>query len=283
MDTKEASPPARASSLNKVSLRVGQTSLDFDIADDATSKIFFSLGVRKSGSTLLHKIISLLARRNRINLVDVPGTFFRNGFVAADWMATEMAGIMKPGNLYLGFRSFPTSFSETPAFASSLKAFMFRDPRDALVSQYFSDAYSHSVPKEGVSGRGGEAFMKKRSEALAEDIDNYVIKHARSMGRTLLSFEGMLNDPTCLTLRYEEYVFQKKRLINKILQHFDWSCHPGQIENILKQVDDVPENEDKQRFVRKVIPGDHRSKLKPETIRELDGRLREVLHVFDYY
>jgi hypothetical protein len=269
--------------LSRVSLPVGQTSLNFDIAVDSTSKIYFSLGVRKSGSTLLHKIVSLLARRNRINLVDVPGKFFRNGFVAADWMTTEMTEIMKPGNLYLGFRSFPTSFSESPAFETSLKVFMYRDPRDALVSQYFSDAYSHAVPKNGAPGTGGELFMKKRAEALLEDVDTYVMKHAKSMGRTLLGFEGMLNDPTCLALRYEDYVFQKKRLINKILRHFEWSCHPGHIENILKQMDEVPESEDKHRFVRKVVPGDHRSKLKPETIRELDSRLREVLRVFDYY
>lgn len=273
-----------AEQLSKISLPVGDHSLDFEIAVDPSSKPFFCLGVRKSGSTLLHKIVSFLARRNNINIVDVPGTFFKNGLVAADWMAADMTDIVKPGNVYVGFRSFPTSFAESEAFASSLKIFMYRDPRDALVSQYYSDAYSHSLPtSNGLTNKGGEIFAKKRADALADEVDSYVLKHARAIRNTLMSFETLDNDPLCLKLRYEDYVFQKKRLIHKILDHFGWECHQGPIENILKQVDEVPDSEDKMRFVRRVVPGDHRAKLKPETIRELDNRLKDVMKLYDYY
>ena len=58
---------------------------------------------------------------------------------------------------------------------------------------------------------------------------------------------------------------------------------PGHIETLMKTIDSVPDAEDKKRFVRRVIPGDHRNKLTPETIRKLNNQMREVLHVFDYY
>ena len=273
-----------AEPLINVSLPVGESSLEFSIASNAASKPYFCLGIRKSGSTLLNKIVLFLARRNNVNVVDVPGKFFKNGFVAADWMVADMGELVRPGNIYIGFRSFPTSFATVENFESMPKLFMFRDPRDVLVSQYFSDAFSHSMPQGGtLGGKGGEIFAKKRADALAEELDGYVIKHAKSIDRTMTSFEAILNQPSCLALRYEDYVFQKRRMIFKILKHFDWKCHPGQIDNLLKQVDEVPESEDKNRFVRRVIPGDHRVKLKPETIRELDARLRKSMRLFDYY
>lgn len=245
----------------------------------------FSLGVRKSGSTLLHKIVSFLARRNGVHTVDVPGMFFRNGFTVTDWVRADLAPVIAPGNVYIGYRSFPTNLVGTAGFAEAKKIYMFRDPRDALVSQYFSDAYSHSLPSRATEkgAQAAQAFEKKRAEALASDIEGYVVKHARGFDNTLLAFAPMLDDPTCLQLRYEEYIFQKKRLVHKILSHFGWTCLPGQVEALLKQVDEVPESEDKQRFVRRVVPGDHRNKLTPETIRKLNNVLRESMRLHDYY
>ncbi len=263
----------------------GKADLRFDLASDPDSEVYFSLGVRKSGSTMLHKIVNALARRNGVNSVDIPGTFFRSGMTVADWTKIDLRELVVPGNIYVGYRSFPVSFSDYPQFQTAKKIFMFRDPRDALVSQYFSDAYSHSLPsRETETGRkAAEAFEKKREAARATSIDEYVIKHAKSIENTLLSYAAMLKDPTCLTLRYEDYVFQKKRLIHKILNHFEWKFAPGQVEGLLKQVDEVPDSEDKQRFVRRVIPGDHRNKLQPDTIRRLNNILKECMQTYDYY
>lgn len=276
---------AAESDLARVTVAVADKgSLAFNISQSGADACF-CLGVRKSGSTLLHKIVQFLARKNNVNAVDIPGTFFKSGFVVSDWVNADLSHVVRPGNVYVGFRSYPTNFSQYEAFANGRKIFMFRDPRDALVSQYFSDAYSHSLPsKETEAGaKASEAFLKKRQEALATEIDAYVLKNARPFENTLMPFAPLLDDPTCLTLRYEDYVFQKKRLIHKILLHFGWQCAPGHVEGLLKAVDSVPDAEDKQRFVRRVIPGDHRNKLQPETIRKLNNQMREVLHTFDYY
>jgi hypothetical protein len=55
------------------------------------------------------------------------------------------------------------------------------------------------------------------------------------------------------------------------------------MDAILAQVDEVPDSEDQKRFVRRVIPGDHRNKLQPETIKRLNNQLRESMFHFDYY
>jgi hypothetical protein len=259
--------------------------LRFELADGQAAPPRFCLGVRKSGSTMLNRIIMQLARRNRSIPVDIPGTFFRNGYRVQHWEQAELSPLIAPGNVYVGFRNFPTPLQSLPAFQEAKKVFMFRDPRDALVSQYFSDAYSHMLPaKTTEQGRKGAAeFEKKRQEALASEIDEYVLKHARGMGQTMLAYAPMLDDPGCLQLRYEEYIFQKRRLIHKTLRHFEWTALPGQVDAVLDQVDEVPTTEEKTRFIRRVIPGDHRNKLRAETIARLNSILRECMQVFDYY
>lgn len=243
---------------------------------------YFCMGVRKSGSTMLGNIFKFLARRNKVNLVDIAGTAFKNGFVFGHWEDADLSTVVRPGNAYFGFRNFAPGLNDVEVFRRSPKILMFRDPRDALVSQYYSDAFSHSLPPEG-SGEGREIFLEKRKAAQEAEIDDYVLDKAGSMRATMMGYEPMLDDETCLTFRYEDYVFQKRRLIHKMLQHFGWECHPRQIDNLLESVDVVPEEEDGKRFVRKAIPGDHRNKLKPDTIRQLNGRLREVMERFDYY
>ncbi|WP_338664868.1 sulfotransferase domain-containing protein [Pararoseomonas sp. SCSIO 73927] len=268
----------------KLTFRVARPAASSD-AGPGIRNACFCLGVRKSGSTMLHKIVQSLARQNGVNAVDVPGTFFKNGFVVADWVGADLTEVVRPNNVYIGFRSFPTNLTGYEAFRGGRKIFMFRDPRDALVSQYFSDAYSHSLPSaETEAGAKASAeFLRKRAETLATEIDAYVLKHARNFQNTLLAFRDMLDDPSCLTLRYEEYIFQKKRMIHKILKHFDWSCPPGRVEVLLSQIDEVPDEEEKTRFVRRVIPGDHRNKLQDETIRRLNNQMREAMELYDYY
>jgi hypothetical protein len=278
-----AAPGARAET-TAVTVKADGVEVAFDVATGLGGPAFFALGVRKSGSTMLHKIITFLAARNGVNTVDLPGTFFRKGLVVANWQDVPIEHVIHPGNIYTGFRAFPTALGETRAFRDGLKVYMFRDPRDALVSQYFSDAYSHDIPSEKEAvGPGREIFLKKREAARQTDIEDYVIKQARALGNTLERYGPLLTDPNCLVLRYEDYVFQKRRLVHKVLKHFGWTLAPGQVDTLMEMVDQVPQTEDKMRFVRKAIPGDHREKLQPETLRRLNNLLKSVLSQYDYY
>lgn len=276
---------ADAQTINTVRVKAGERDqLDFQIGE-GNKPACFCLGVRKSGSTMLNRVVINLAKRNNFHTVDIPGTFFKSGYKVADWMKADLTDIVRPNNCYIGYRSYPKNLEAYEPFRRGKKIFMHRDPRDALVSQYFSDAYSHSLPsaKTEAGQKAAQEFLEKRKEAQATSIETYVLEQAPSIQRTLMSFAHLLDDPTCLVLRYEDYVFQKNRMIHKILHHFGWEAKLGQIEQILAVVDEIPDKEDKTKFVRAVVPGDHRRKLSPETIRKLNNRMEQVLHTFDYY
>lgn len=98
----------------------------------------------------------------------------------------------------------------------------------------------------------------------------------------MLEYSELLGDPTCLVLKYEVVIFQKRWMVRKLLNHYGWDVHPSAIEKLMERVDVVPGAEDQKKFIRKVVPGDHREKLEPSTIKTLNNRLGEVLELFDY-
>ncbi len=258
--------------------------LEVEVSDGGQGPCFFSLGVRKSGSTMLHKIVNFLATRNRVSIVNLPDLFFRSGFTFKDWAQLDFGHLIRPGNLYTGFRTFPAPIADSPAFRHNPKVFIHRDPRDALVSEYFSDAFTHRIPQnENSDGQGREIFLEKRAAAQAADIDEWVLSKCASLGQTMLQFAPLMKDPRCLVFRYEAVIFEKRRLIHKILDHFGWSLGAADLAKILGDVDVVPEEENQRAFIRKAVPGDHRAKLAGATIAELNSRLSDVMELYDYY
>lgn len=264
-------------------ISINDVQVSFNVNTEACdSSAMICFGIRKSGSTMIHKIVNQMSELRGYSPIDIPGVMFSNGLTVNDWKKDKRIGeVFVGGNVYTGFRAFPQIFASMPAYKSARKVFMFRDPRDALVSQYFSDAYSHKIPER--EGKGRDLFLAKREEALNTDINEYVLQKSAALRQTCMEYIPLLHDESCLKLRYEEYVFQKKRLIFHIARQFGWQFSDDEVEGILSEIDYVPEDENEKRFVRKAIPGDHRDKLDKTTIRKLNHRLGNVLKEFDYY
>lgn len=258
--------------------------ISFRLAKSATPPLFV-MGLRKCGSTMLNQLMQEIAQLNGRHTVDLPGTFFQAGVKFPEWQGLDLREVLRPGNIYLGFRACPSGLPSNAIFATAPRILMFRDPRDALVSQYFSDSYSHSLPTAQTrqAQRTRTEFLAKREKARTTDINDYVLQNAASMDRTFLSYADVLASPLTLALRYEEFIFQKKRLIAKILRHFGLHMSREEIDGLLAKVDIIPTSEDPTNFVRTVTPGDHRRKLTPDTIAKLDSRLKNSLALYDYY
>src|ERR1022692_845783 len=115
-----------------IHLRSGRQ-VAFDVDEGLNSSPLFVLGVVKSGSSLLNMLCSDLARVNRCRFVDVGGVFFDANIPAADWSAdVGWLPIVRPGNMYGGFRAMPRALEDQQIFQASPKVLMVRDPRDAL-------------------------------------------------------------------------------------------------------------------------------------------------------
>ncbi len=252
----------------------------FQIRRDPARPSFFLFGVRKSGSSIMNAMVSALAGFNDVNYVDVAGRLFDAGVRVAVWQPdAEMSVLLDGGNLYGGFRNAPLGIAGHPYVAASRSVLMVRDPRDALVSEYFSNAHSHSVPAEG---EARDYLLAEREKALRASIAEYVMKRAPDLRRTLRQYHGFLDQPGLRLYRYEDAILQKRWFLQDVCEHWDWRVTDAQLGGILGWADVMPEEENPTAFVRKVVPGDHKDKLGADTIAQLDEYFAEELALFGY-
>lgn len=267
-----------------MNLKLGNGVLvELDVASGGDGSPIFVLGVRKSGSSIMNSICTTLAAANRYRFVDVGGTFFARNVRADVWRRDPaLPAIVKPGNMYGGFREMPLIFRQSADFASARKILLIRDPRDALVSEYFSNAYSHSIPQKGTGSDVRDLMEELRARSLTYDIDKIVVDRARPMLNTIMEYRYLLNDSKIRIFKYEDVIRAKRRWIEDILSFLGWSCAASLPDQILGWADVIPAKEDPRAFVRKVTPGDYREKLKPDTIVAIENILTPALSLFGY-
>lgn len=254
--------------------------VSFDLPDIAGLDVFLVFGVRKSGSSILNSVVEALANHVGMPYLDVAGELFRSGIPVGDWQSdAEILQLLRRGNVYGGFRDVPYAFTRAPNWAEFRKLLLVRDPRDALVSEYFSNAYSHEVPETGASR---EVMLDLRERANQVDIDTFVVERARSMVETLSQYLLVRDSENALVMKYEEFIPNKRESISQILDHFRWDVPDHVIAHVLEWADVLPTDEDPARFIRKVTPGDHREKLTPGTIADLNDLLGPVMTAYGY-
>ena len=269
----------------KISLKCGRDA-DFEFPDlnPEIQRSVFVLGVRKSGSTLLNRLVIAIAKRYNFPFFDIGGGFFSRDLKASQWVDDPaVTGLIRPGYIYGGFRATYNLFPSNEIFNSSAKILLVRDPRDALVSQYFSTLKTHSLPKiQQGDGGAAEQILKQREEAAKMTVDDYVLTNARSFKRTLEGYLPILNDEKLKLYRYEDVVLDKEPWIKSMLKVMGLPIHKGFVEKLLASNDIKPAAENTSEFIRKVTPGDHKEKLRPATIEALNLIFEDVGRALGY-
>jgi hypothetical protein len=259
--------------------------VSFEVAGDAERGACFVLGIRKCGSSLLNSMLNDLGRLNGFPFVDVGGGFFSANIPEQDWrLDPAVLEALVPGTVYGGFRAMPLIFAQSALYRQSRKILLVRDPRDALVSEYFSIAYSHGLPDVEAGEGGARAeFLALRHQALASSIERVVIERASILGETFLEYADAAADPLARIYHYEDVILDKRPWLRSMAEHFGWQAgSPGFIEGMMGWADKVPAEENSTEFIRRVVPGDHRNKLGASVISELNEILRPAMELFGY-
>lgn len=254
--------------------------VDFQIRHQESA--WFVLGVKKSGSTLLNNSVMFMSQRNDANWVSFPDELFLNNIDFEKFEGDFPKGIFQKGNAYGGFRYLPRALEKVALFRTSPKVLMVRDPRDALVSLYYSYLYNHYMPP-GDDNEGARLSIN-RYRKIGNDlsIDQFVVQESVEMNDVLMNYGSLLNYPKTLILKYEEQVFSKADMLLLVAKHFNWSINQNDIHDILVHIDVIPDGEDPNRFIRRVLPGDHKEKLRFDTIQTVNEILQPSMKLFGY-
>lgn len=228
----------------------------------------------------MNAMAGALAQMNDVNYVDVAGKLFEAGHLLSAWQSDPgVSTLLDGGNLYGGFRDAPTGMLGHPLLNDSPKVLLVRDPRDALVSEYFSNAYSHKLPGQGDMR---DFMIQQREQALKDSVASYVLNRAKDMRRTIQMYRPFYDLPLMKIYRYEQAIMDKRWFLRDLCTHFGWTVGDVQLEQIMGWADVMPEAENPTQFVRKVRPGDHLDKLDQATIIELNTFFAEELDRFGY-
>lgn len=246
------------------------------------SIVFFT--VYKAGSSFLGSFLKKIMDGAGITSVDLDGYFYQLG-KGGEWERAGRVIIDVPyrtnGYFYGPFRSFNRGIANMDDYKILL---ILRDPRDVIVSAYYS-IYSHIMPAlEGKEKRQNRMNRRKRMRELS--VDEYVINKLDSdshfLDRYIEYHKELIGKPNVLFLKYEDMVTNFEPWLERLLAFLNLDVSPGLIAEIKAGADFKVSSEDIYKHKRQVTPGDHKRKLKPETIDILNEKAKEVLKLYDY-
>lgn len=167
--------------------------------------------------------------------------------------------------------------SSTDFIKDKIAIFLIRDPRDIIVSSYYSFGYSHEISKaEAVK----DLQVKRRAEIQQASIDDYATSVAIDIQSNFKRLARLSNACTrSVTLKFEDMLQNWEGFAISLTNHID--IKPSALERIYLQT--RPRGSvyrDSHRRSGKA--GQFRQELKPGTIRYLNEVFDDALVKFDY-
>ena len=253
----------------------------------------------KSGSTLLFNGLELMSSPTFLN--KTYHSFYDQSFAqygnTTDWIDLDSTCLQlrKEGFVFGGFRDASAFVSNHPDTIripliedlvqysrGSVFVFLFRDPRDCLISLYYSHLKSHSIPD---SDSNYLALARKFSAdyALAEYIDMTKESYRDNLDKlTFLADSARASGFRVLEFAYESVLYRQYAMFKAISNSIGRDLGSPDWQEIVRlsrdpdigcstPIDFIPDSEDDSKHVRKASPGDHRSKLDGRVIDSLSS------------
>lgn len=155
--------------------------------------------------------------------------------------------------------------------------FLIRDPRDILVSLYYSMGKSHVTSK---NSQVASEFLIFRKNMSTLSLDEYVI---RDLPKVMQRLETLYTiSKSCkhsLILKYEDLI---NNFDNFMMDFNKYISIPEEIKQELYRASRPRDIEDPLAHKRSGKIGQYKEKLKPETIHKLNKTLKPVLEKFGY-
>lgn len=168
-----------------------------------------------------------------------------------------------------------------------------RDPRDVLVSLFYSFCYSHPAPV-------GIDVSADRGRWIERGIDDFVLNdpvewgpatYRRNFGSDALKqryeayCNALLGLPNVTLLRYEDMFADFATWWRGFAAGFEGMAAPEVLAAVKEKTRAelaLPAEERIHEHKRRMIPGDHRNKLAPATIAALDRKFGTILETLGY-
>ncbi len=236
-------------------------------------KSAYLFSFHKSGSTLMDNMVWDYCEAQGVPTFSLFNSAFDSGVPTSEILKDAKYCFSREGRIYTGFRHYPLFDMDLKGVQCVL---LVRDPRDMLVSLYFSLTKSHVVPVFH------QKFKQNRTQAAQLELDDFVLQKAPEYLNSFNRYQQLLPAESLTTYRYEDVIYKKRIWLSDLVNKLDLPLSRRLIDKVAKKHDVFPNNEDESQHIRQVHPGNYRVKLKPETISSLNDTLRPFLNFFGY-
>jgi hypothetical protein len=258
-------------------------------APESRDIVVFTL--HKSASMFIHKQCEILCRLSGIpyHSPNVPGCGLDARTLLTDrgiW--TSRHGCFAPVRFFV----------DLPEIERYRIIVHLRDPRDVLVSMFYSYCYIHAgeIPvdtgyRREAAVKGIDAFVLAKASGTSSAYrgDYGTGGHVEDLIGTLPNryrayIDHLLGRPNVTFLKYEDMVFDYRGWLEKFVQSFPLAEPRSVVEQFAAQSSALfpRRSNDVMSHVRHITPGDYKNKLKPETIEKLDDIFSATLETLGY-
>lgn len=243
------------------------------------SKSIFAFSLHKAGSTLLNNLLDEYLQSIGILTVDYSRFSVQNGQDAIFLDPTSQNDLLKAeGYCYTGWRTYAPILDGFD-FKNIKSVLLVRDPRDRLVSQFFSFGRSHALPEHGASL---DIFNASRETANRLSIQEYALNQAEWITTNWHDYHAHLNPLTTRVYRYEDVIFRKHEWLVDMVNYFCIPLDMNIIEKVVSTNNVIPKHENQDLHIRQVYPGNYVNYLDDDTLETLNVLFGYFLEKYSY-
>ena len=263
----------------KIALVSGaEAEYDLQEPDSFPSSYFFS--IERSGSSLFWYIVTDLLKEAGRSYCEPLEHLFTQGITRSQIDTNALRALLaRPGYAFGMLRSLDEAVQGLD-LSQNKKFLLIRDPRDVLVSLYFSMAGSHWVPAEG---RAREEILKTReltTGSVGEFATSEVLGNIHGRYSEYRQFCERHGDVTIF--RYEDVIFDKMSWITRLIKLLALAVPSNAARRIADKHDRLPTKERPSENVRQVRPGNWKAHLDEKSIARIEEMFSREMAFFGY-
>jgi len=169
------------------------------------------------------------------------------------------------------------SFNNPEFIKDKLAIFMIRDPRDVLVSMYYSFGFSHPIFSEP---KLEAVQIKRRRKIQNQTIDEFALDNVKILLNAYETLDKLKQScKGCVVLKYEDMILNWDIFKKGLLKYL--SIKDQVLEEIYSRTR-PRKNEDINLHKRSGAVNQYKNKLKKQTIKKLNIIFKDILETYGY-
>lgn len=248
-----------------------------------TSVLHFSMN--KAATQHVKRVLKKIAGQNQLIPISIHDYAFHTGFPFLDQLShqemEQYQYLFKPNSVM--YSVFGGMIENIKGIENYKVVLSIRDPRDILVSSFFSVKYSHVEPLK-LSNKS-KHFANKRQSVKDQTIDEFVIEQAPKVFSLYENYKARLLDlyDNTVLIKYEDMVSDYPNWLDDLVKELDLDLSHEVRGEIIKEFENKRSTkENVKSHMRRGVAGDYKEKLSTETIDKINEDYSDTLRTFGY-